>query len=58
MKLIALVLAGVFVGVVVREVIKNKNPDILDSIGRKATEMVSSFKSAFKDGYSQAGQEV
>ncbi|MGR3177592.1 MAG: hypothetical protein ACUZ8E_06010 [Candidatus Anammoxibacter sp.] len=58
MKLIALVLAGVFVGVVVREVIKNKNPDILDSIGQKATEMVASFKSAFKDGYSQAGQEA
>lgn len=58
MKIIALVLAGVFVGVVVREIIKSKNPDMLDGIGQKASDMVSSFKSAFKDGYSQAGQEV
>ncbi|MGR3220066.1 MAG: hypothetical protein ACUZ8H_09660 [Candidatus Anammoxibacter sp.] len=58
MKLIALVLAGVFVGVVVREVIQGKNPDVLNNIGQKASDMVTSFKSAFKDGYSKAGQEA
>lgn len=57
MKLIGLVLAGVFVGVIIRELIGKKNPDALSGVGRKAADLVTSFKSAFNDGYSQTAAE-
>lgn len=58
MKVIGLVLAGVLVGYVIKEIVSKKNPDAFNSVGQKATDMISSFKSAFRDGYSQAAAET
>jgi len=54
MKTLVIVLGGVFVGVVVAEIIKQSNPECLKGVENKAREFVNSFKSAFKEGYEGA----
>ncbi len=53
MKLLGIVVAGVFVGVVVAEVLRQTKPDAFKKVEQKACDFVSSFKSAFKEGYQQ-----
>ncbi len=53
MKTLGIVLAGVFVGVVIVEIIRQTSPNAFKGVEKKACDFVTSFKSAFKEGYKQ-----
>lgn len=53
MKTIGIIIAGVFVGAVLTEVFRQSKPSVLGNAEKKARDFFSSFKSAFKEGYSQ-----
>ncbi len=53
MKILGVVLAGVFVGVVITEIIRQTKPEVFKNVEKKACDFLGSFKSAFKEGYKQ-----
>lgn len=53
MKTVGIVLAGVFVGVVITEIIFKTKPEAFKNVEKKACDFVASFKSAFSEGYKQ-----
>ena len=51
MKTLIGVLAGVFVGAMVVEIVYRKNPQLIGSIEAKAKSTVDALVGAFHDGY-------
>jgi len=50
-KTFGVVIAGVFIGAILAEVIRKTKPQLLDKVEEKAGNFFSDFKSAFKEGY-------
>ncbi len=51
MKTLGVVLAGVFAGVVIVEIMRQTSPGSFKGVEEKACDLVSSLKGAFKEGY-------
>ena len=56
LKILGILLGGVFVGAVSIEVVRRKCPDTLDNLYKKTNEVASEIKDAFKNGYEKASQ--
>ena len=56
LKILGILLGGVFVGAVSVEVFHRKCPDTLDNLYKKTNEAASEIKDAFKNGYEKASQ--
>ncbi len=54
MKIFGVVLAGIFAGVVISEIIRQTKPEAFKNVEKKASDLVSSFKSAFSEGYQES----
>ena len=56
LKILGILLGGVFVGAVAMEVLRKKCPDTMDKLCTKTHEITSEVKDAFKNGYEKANQ--
>jgi hypothetical protein len=54
MKLLGIVLAGVFIGVIVSEIMRQTKPEAFEGVEKAACDFLGSFKSAFSEGYKKA----
>jgi hypothetical protein len=50
-KTFGVIVAGVFIGAVLTEVLRQAKPHILEAVEGKAGNFFADFKSAFKEGY-------
>lgn len=50
-KTFGVIVAGVFIGAVLTEVLRQAKPKILSDVEARASSFFSDFKAAFKDGY-------
>lgn len=57
-KVLVGVLAGVFVGAFVMEVLHRKKPGLLDGVEERASRAARDFRSAFAQGYRGEEAEV
>ena len=56
LKVLGVVLGGVFVGAVGMEIVRRKCPDTRDKVYAKIRRVASDMKTAFKEGYRSAVQ--
>ncbi|MFC1675508.1 hypothetical protein ACFL3G_00420 [Planctomycetota bacterium] len=54
LKILGILIGGVFVGAVAMEVVHKKYPDGTDKLCEKTKEATSEMKRAFKNGYDSA----